>query len=250
MVFIMTFAPFAPRKQDDEPNFLEKAGNWFRSKAEALLPSNKMTMTAEEPRFRSVGPTEHQGIKPQAVLDRQASPEFAVRQEANQPQFRPSPSPTPTPQPEFASTKSDLARNPAVKKFNIRPEVDTAIKQAASEFKLPPSILYDIALQESSFDPGLKNTSPEGVAAGTPVGLFQFTPGTWQSVINYANKPGSSLRLPQNPKREDPLTNARAAAYLISHGQLGRWDASKNIWGKFYSPEELQPYYSQTIGRK
>lgn len=149
--------------------------------------------------------------------------------------------PTAIPQPSKVE-----ARNPAISKFRITPAVSSALTTAANTFGLPPSILYDIALQESSFNPNLTNSTPAGVQAGNPKGLFQFTDGTWETVKNYANRPGSSLKLP-NDNRFDPLTNALAAAYLIKNGQLGRWDASKNVWGSYYNDEELDPYYSQTL---
>lgn len=161
----------------------------------------------------------------------------------------PTPTPTATPTATPTPTPSLTARNPNIGKYQITPPVESAITQAANTFNLPSSILYDIAIGESSLNPSLINTSPEGVAAGNPTGLFQFTDGTWNVIKRYANMPNSSLHLP-NDNRLDPLTNALAAAYLISHGQLGRWDASKPSWGQYYKPEELQPYYSQTLGRR
>lgn len=141
-----------------------------------------------------------------------------------------------------------MGRNPAISKFKIAPEVHSAFEQAANQYKLPKSLLYDIALQENSFNAKGVNTTPEGIAAGNPTGLFQFTDDTWDTVRNYAQKPGSSLKL-SNFDREDALTSALAAAYLIKFGQLGRWDASKFSWGQYYTPEELESYYSQTLGR-
>ena len=151
--------------------------------------------------------------------------------------------------PSATPTPVSTARNPSVAKFNILPVVQTAINQAAETYNIPASLLYDIALQESSFNPGLINTTPAGVKAGNPTGLFQFTDGTWRTVLNYANRPNSTLKLPTTD-RLDPLTNALAAAYLIAHGQLGRWDASKNVWGGYYNEEELTPFYSQTLNRR
>ena len=83
---------------------------------------------------------------------------------------------------------------------------------------------------------------------GVPQGLFQFTPNTWDTAKQYAAKPGSSLSLPVDADRNDPVFNALAAAYLIKMGQLGRWQASKPNWGRFYSADELDPYYAQTQG--
>lgn len=143
------------------------------------------------------------------------------------------------------------ARNPSASKFSIAPQVHTALSEAAQAYKIPPSLLYDIALQESSFNPTLVNTTPDAYRGGKPInptGLFQFTDDTWDTVKNYAAMPNSSLKLP-NFERTDPKTNALAAAYLIKFGQLGRWDASKNVWGPYYKEEEISPYYAQTMGR-
>lgn len=134
------------------------------------------------------------------------------------------------------------ARNPAVSKFKIPDNVHSAINKASTEFGVPASLLYDIALQESSFNPTLKNSLPGSTAAG----LFQFTDGTWDTVNNYANMQGSSLKNWNNPDKMDPEASARATAYLIKNGQLGRWNASQGVWGPQYGQDELQDFYSQT----
>ncbi len=142
-----------------------------------------------------------------------------------------------------------IARNPNFKNFKVDPTVASAINQASKKYNVPSSLLYDIALQESNFNPNSVNTTAAGKQAGNPKGLFQFTDSTWNNILNaYDKKSGMSLSLP-NANRQDPVTNALAAAYLIKFGQLGRWDASKNVWGQYYKPEELKPYYTQTIGR-
>lgn len=156
------------------------------------------------------------------------------------------PTPTPTPAPTAGAFS---ARNPNSVKFNPAPEVVSAIQNAAKTYGMTPDILFDIGIQESGLNPGSENKTPDGVAAGNPKGLFQFTDGTWETVKKYAAMQGSTLKLP-NDNRLDPNTNALAAAYLIANGQLGRWDASKNVWGQYYDEEELTPYYAQTLSRK
>lgn len=126
--------------------------------------------------------------------------------------------------------------------MSIASQVDDAIQSAAKQYNVSPELLYDIAFAESSLDP--MKTNAEGSSAS---GLFQFTSPTWQTVQRYGGMPGSSLRLPSND-RSDPYASAMAAAYLIGHGQLGRWDASKWNWGQYYTPEEIDPYYYQTLG--
>lgn len=159
------------------------------------------------------------------------------------------PTPTPTPMPPFRS--EGTGRDPSIGNYPITPEVRSALSTAATAYKVPISLLYDIAKSESSFDPN--NPGPKGARDEktgevlNPIGLFQFTDKTWNDVLTrYNDKPGMSLHLPTTDRR-DPLTNALAAAYLIKFGQLGRWKASKESWGKFYKPQELQPYYSQTL---
>ena len=130
-------------------------------------------------------------------------------------------------------------------------DVVSAINNAAKTFggdnaDLLKSILYDVGLQESHFHPNLVNTTPEGIKAGNPTGLYQFTDGTWQDVLNqYNNQPGMSLHLPTTD-RTDPTTNALAAAYLISNGQLGKWNASQGSWGPLYTKDEVTPFYNQS----
>ena len=150
-----------------------------------------------------------------------------------------------------APATGGLGRNPDIAKYNIEQRVKQAIDSAAQEFGLPASLLYDIAQSEGGFRPDARNETPEGREVGVPVGLFQFTPGTWdQDLRNYASQPNSSLKNWNSPPREDPIANARAAAYLIKNGQLGRWTASEPNWGRFYSDEELAPYFTQTPGYK
>jgi hypothetical protein len=169
----------------------------------------------------------------------------------------PSPVPIATPTPIIDITPDGTTRmygrNPSIKKFKIEDRVYNAITKAANEFQIPSAILFDIALQESSMDPTKLNDDANAVDSNgnplNPTGLFQFTDATWQDVVNmYNDKPGMSLHLP-NTDRLDPLTNALAAAYLIKNGQLGKWTASKDVWGPYWSDKELIElgFYDQTL---
>lgn len=143
------------------------------------------------------------------------------------------------------TTSVGKARNPAFSKFSVTPQVQDAISQAANKYQVPPELLYDIALQESSFDPSKTNPDARDI---NPQGLFQFTDSTWNQILNqYNNKPGMTLSLPSTD-RFDPYSNAAAAAYLIKNGQLGKWDASEGVWGEYWTPQELQNagFYSQS----
>lgn len=174
---------------------------------------------------------------------------------------------TPTPQQEIKSapkeyTRPDkplpvvnnLGRNPDVIKKPLVKEVESVIRNAAKEFGVPSELLFDIGFSEGGFYAKSKNETEEGKKADVPEGLYQFRPGTWETVANYARKPNSSLKnwlvKGKPPPRSDPVANARAAAYLIKFGQLGKWQASKPNWGRFYTEDELEKYYSQTIGYK
>lgn len=136
--------------------------------------------------------------------------------------------PTPTPTP---FSLKELARNPAMVKFNPRDDVVRAIKGASESAGVPPTLLFDIALQESSFDPAKVNPQTK-----KHVGLFQFDEPTWSDMIRWGYVPAGS-------KREDPVANAQAAAMAIKNRWLDKWTASKNVWGQYYKPEELRMFY-------
>jgi hypothetical protein len=237
-----------------------KIGNTANQAIDKLLPPKKVYVDFRNP----LSPTPTMAAEP-TVLGDVSQPEQIIRSGninpvkptptpftwngTELPRTKPTasptavPSPTPTPYP-----KEQMGRNPNIAKYKPQPVVVDAIVKAAKQYNMDPSILFDIAMQESSFranaDPYKEGRGEEYAKAGYPKGLFQFTDGTWSTVQNYANMPNSTLQLP-NTDRFDPYSSALAAAYLIAHGQLGRWDASKNVWGPYYTEQELAPYYSQ-----
>lgn len=170
------------------------------------------------------------------------------QQQYNQPQAQGPQQQYSQPRQQPQQSQQTVARNPNFSQFNVSKTVSNAIQQAASKFGIPASLLYDIALQESSFEPSHVNDTPDGKAAGNPTGLYQFTDSTWKELTDpNSGTYGQSLRpLLQGTDRTNPYNNAMAAAYLIANGQLGRWNASQPVWGQYYSPQELQQYYSQT----
>lgn len=151
------------------------------------------------------------------------------------------PMPTPTP---YTENGVMYGRNPSTKIAN--PTVRKAIESASKHYGVPAALMYDIAMQESSLNPDARNPEPGVTAAG----LFQINNPTWDTIYKYGSMKGNTLKLPTN-NHMDPETNAYAAAYLIKNGQLGRWDASKNVWGKFWPDNELDNlgFYAQTLKR-
>src|SRR3990167_6526929 len=100
--------------------------------------------------------------------------------------------------------ENNLGRNPDLSNKLLTSQVQKAIQDAAMEFKVPSSLLFDIAYSEGGFRPDARNETPEGQAVGVPVGLFQFTPGTWNNDLrNYGTMSNTSLRNWNNPQRED-----------------------------------------------
>ena len=136
--------------------------------------------------------------------------------------------------------QTNYGRMADTQNMKVDPVVENAIRQASQKYDIPSELLFDIAFSESSL-----NKNPAANPKSTATGLFQYTKPTWETVLKYAQMPGSSLSLP-NKDMSDPVNQALATAYLIKFGQLGRWDASKSKWGSNYSPEELGGYYSQT----
>jgi len=195
----------------------------------------EITIPARNPNLVSPDPQDWKA--PQPNLATNIQPTIAK----TQPQITPTPQPVIQQEPEPTPM---IARNQSLSKFNVTPQVETAIRTAASTHKITPEILGDIAIQESSMDP-TNSAERGGFANSTSKGLYMFNDPTWETVQNYKNKSGSSLKL-ENDDRMDPNTSAQAAAYLIANGQLGRWYPSAAVWAPNYTWEELQPYLTQT----
>lgn len=205
--------------------------NWKNSYSETIIPAKNTNL---------ISPEVPQGwTPPKPQLATNIQPTVVKTQPVIQQE-------TITPQPvvRTSSPSPTIARNPSISKFNVTPQVETAIRTAAETHKITPEILGDIAIQESSMDP-TNSAARGGFVNSTSKGLYMFNDPTWETVQNYKNKPGSSLKLP-NDDRFDPNTSAQAAAYLIANGQLGRWYPSAAIWAPNYTWEELQPYLTQT----
>jgi len=193
-----------------------------------------------------------QGVTPTATpYQAQATPtrqQYAPTAIPTAVQYAPTATPTSiqVQQPVVASKSVIRGRNPSTLKVNVQPVVSNAIETAAKMYGLPSSLLYDVAYGESSLQPNPPLVIDQ--YGREHKGLFQFDANTWKTLKNYGNMEGSTLKLPEGVDFTDPFGSAIGAAYLISHGQLGRWTASVDSWGKYYKDQELEPYYSQSGG--
>lgn len=157
----------------------------------------------------------------------------------------------PSPSPIAKLANAMFGRTQKAQGLKPSQDVVNAITAAAKAYDLPVDLMFDIAAQESMFDPNARAQDNGFDGTNLPFssasGLYQFTDGTWDTVRNYGNMPGNSLKMP-NWNRMDPYANAMAAAYLIKNGQLGRWDASRGVWGEPYAGERanFEQYYAQT----
>ena len=220
----------SPLPEPDRVDFLstirDAAGSlWQNVKRVINTPFGQKTPTPSP----SISPTRPQiEYAPNIKFIGQNKPQGQVRGVAAMASARPSMAPQASPLP----SSSPIARNPMIDRFNPQPNVIDAITQAAQKFGLPPQLLFDIAISESSLSP-----TPPSNPMSTAGGLFQFLDSSWKQVMR-------EMGLSENTPKTDPVANAMAAAHAISRQRLGWWDESKNKWGQFYSQDELSPYYA------
>lgn len=231
--------------------FTDKVASYFSPSTQAA-PTNDLNTQNTTIRViddKSGTATTYAPGKKAVISEMTPSPTMTQTPKQEVPQTISNPINNPAPIVKPTSAKVMSGRNPAFTagKYKAQPNVAQAINDAATKYGIPPELLFDIAAQESSLDPSKINVN---AASGlNPSGLFQFTDDTWRNILgSYNNKPGMSLNLP-NSDRFDPYTNALAAAYLIKNGQLGKWDASEDVWGNYWTPEELEQlgFYKQSI---
>ena len=153
----------------------------------------------------------------------------------------------------------DIQSNVVIMRANDQKYRDSvsAIKDAAQEFGVSEDLLMDIAYAESKLDATVRaeDRGFDGVTidkkTGEPfpyssaAGLFQFLNNTWPETMQ-------GIGMSEITDKRDPVANARGAAWQISNGYLGKWDASKKRinedigidegWGQFYDPQELIPF--------
>lgn len=178
-----------------------------------------------------------------------------------------SPTPSPTLAPAVAPTVTPamaeiLGRSDKFKaSYNdsTRPNAEIIRKQA-KQYGVMPELMLDISSQESMLGQLLRtqNYHPTERSAS---GLFHFTAPTWDEgvkrfgkqlgIANPGYEPYSQEWLDWiDQSRMDPELNAAMTALFLKNKMLSRWDASKDVWGPNYQPEELSPYYPQVLGAR
>lgn len=159
-------------------------------------------------------------------------PAKPTKAEVTAPETTSTPQPAPTPVQEYYRSEEiagNLDNKDFAKKYDKATEV---IEKYGQKYMVPVNLMVDIAFAESSLDPNLEGPTQD-------VGLFQFTPGTWrETMIRMKMEQFTPLQ-----HRKKPWLNTMAAAYLISQGELSRWNASKGKWGQYYTDEELEAFY-------
>ena len=134
----------------------------------------------------------------------------------------PTPTPSPTSPPQWGGDESDkIVKNQeslADLKYDdiTRPNgrgwenmMDTLVDVSAAT-GVDPGLLATMAFKESSFDPDAQNP------ISTASGLFQFTDGTWNYMMDMnADKYG----IPRNTPKTDPVANALMAASYAKYNE-------------------------------
>lgn len=92
------------------------------------------------------------------------------------------------------------------------------IEEQADIWGVDPYIALRVAYCESNGEEKVKNS---GSSAG---GLFQITIDTWNEAVRELNKEWLPL------DRYEAEKNAYVAMYLMSEGDMWRWNASINCW--------------------
>lgn len=173
----------------------------------------------------------------------------------------PTPSPTksptvaPTVTPAMAEILGRSGKFKAVYNDTTRPNAEI-IRSQAQKYGVMPELMLDISSQESMLGQ-LERTSGYHPTERSASGLFHFTAPTWEEGIKRFGKqlgisnPGYEPYSQEwldwiDQSRMDPELNAAMTALFMKNKLLGRWNASKDVWGPNYSPEELAPYYPQT----
>ena len=97
--------------------------------------------------------------------------------------------------------------------------VASAISLSAALYGADAPTMARIAFCESTNRPDAVN--PVSGASG----LFQFIPTTWTANVARMGAPYTLA------DRTNPVASSVVAAWMISHGGTGPWDASRSCWG-------------------
>ena len=138
---------------------------------------------------------------------------------------------------DWVAMRSDIKSGTKKVLKRSEQEIETIYKYA-KKYNIPPSLMMDMALQESTF-----NVSAQSKKS-TAGGLFQFLDKTWEHTKDQGI-------IPQNAEKTDLDANVKATAYWISKGYLGWWSARYNKdtkeynhkkWSRYYTEEELKKF--------
>lgn len=166
---------------------------------------------------------------------------------ASTPWYSPVPSPTPMPKPTATPTPTPIpnyGRSKVVTDTRrLYPERYKQAQAVIAKLKLPQAT-SDLAMDVAGAENSLKFSGGNGIPGNTSTGMFAFNEPTWKDYLAASE----SARLAGHTK-DNPDNSAQAFAYMISQPKgikqfsLSRWNASKPKWSKYYSNEELKPYY-------
>lgn len=148
--------------------------------------------------------------------------------------------PAPSPAPEEPLTQLDADTINSFQRTlshvkgwtNAKPEVQTAIMNAASQYGVDPVVLAQMCYQESKFDPSAK--SPYSSATG----LFQFLSGTWAPASLGTDTNLTPYVLSDKSNRLNPQLNAYAGAKYLSKNAkiIGSSDVGDLYLAHFMGP--------------
>lgn len=158
--------------------------------------------------------------------------------------------PTPTIKQNIVQTKEEIKPEENVflgrsDKFNaVKKVYDEGYQNLSNILKdagandLESQLALDIAAQESELGRVDKNYN---WPVSTSRGPFMFNEGTWGDYLE--SNPEAAKR---NADRSDPREAVEAFLFAIRNGikgqGLSKWNASKDVWGGSYSPEELSVF--------
>lgn len=255
------------------PQFGQTYSNGKDWMVDTVDPNSGKPMTVTEPVYAQFNaewsdPSLKRNVPGSALIQAKsmvANPAQIKTPQTPQPTMNPIPSPTPTPVPspttqptpqpspitqamEMITGRSEKYK--AITSDSNKP-IQRVVIQAAQEVGVNPSLMLDIAAQESMLNPNAKASengfdgktldpkTGEVLPYSSATGLFQFTDGTWREAMKRFPKITQSME-----DRTNPYINALVAASFLKQQMLSRWNASQAVWGPNYTKEEVAGYYT------